>query len=402
MTKPRILLHAGQMKTGTSFLQSSIARNIRALEDSGIFYPSLQNNDRAANGAFSSGNLGKGEGDWARRVLDRVAEHPGKSAYLVSNEGLGGKILAQPERLHDFCSVAEVTIIYFLRDPEEHCISHYLQALKVGAIDGKISDYAKSYSAPQRSLKLIELSETVGAKIELANYSRHKKHLLQVFGRMLGLPADFGWELPPVETVNRSLTASEAVLQLGLMKHLGRRALLYVSRPLVSKLPSVAAEPLQLSDEARAAMLEHNRDAIAAINARLPEEEHLRVDPLPNRQRTPQPDDVVFSPAQIDVLCGAIGGALTRPAAARQARRLAKVITEIEEAVSKPSGPTAEMFTEARRLIGLLQSSSADEEDDAPNLARRKAMREAKAKGAGPRQGNARPAKRRKNQAAAD
>lgn len=402
MTKPRILLHAGQMKTGTSFLQSSLARNIRALEESGIFYPPLPNNDRAANGAFSSGNLGKGEADWASWVLGRVAEHPGKAAYLVSNEGLDTKIVAQPKRFQELCKSADVTVLYFVRDPEEHCISHYLQGLKAGTMGKSISTYARSYSAPQRALKLIELSDTVGASTEIANYSRHKKDLLQVFGRMLGLPADFAWELPPVETVNRSLTASEAVLQLGLMKHLGGLAQRYVSRPLVSKLRSVAAEPLQLSDEARAAMLEHNRDAIAAINARLPEEEHLRVDPLPNRQRTPQPDDVVFSPAQIDVLCGAIGGALARPAAARQARRLAKVITEIEEAVSKPSGPTAEMFTEARRLIGLLRSSSADEEEDAPNPARRKAMREAKAKGVAPRQANARPAKRRKNQAAAD
>lgn len=402
MTKPRILLHAGHGKTGTSYLQSALACSVRQLADCGIFYPHLPNMNRAAKGEFSSGNLGGRVTDWFDRISDAIAAEPTKDSYLFSNETLGKKLLQDPERLRALTEVGDVTIIWFMRDPEEHCVSAYLQALKAGVTEDDLSTFVSRYERPKDTLRLLSLSDELGVRLEIANYSRHKKDLLQVFGRMLGLPADFVWELPPVETVNRSLTASEAVLQLGLMKHLGGLAQRYVSRPLVSKLPSVATEPLQLSDEARAAMLEHNRDAIAAINARLPEEEHLRVDPLPNRQRTPQPDDVVFSPAQIDVLCGAIGGALARPAAARQARRLAKVITEIEEAVSKPSGPTAEMFTEARRLIGLLQSSSADEEDDAPNLARRKAMREAKAKGAGPRQGNARPAKRRKNQAAAD
>lgn len=229
---------------------------------------------------------------------------------------------------------------------------------------------------------MIEISDAAGARVELANYSRHKKDLLQVFGRMIGLPEDFPWQVPPVEAVNRSLTASEAYLQLGLMHHLGRVAQRYVSRPLVSKLASVSPDPLRLPDEARNEMLERNRESIDALNALLPEAERLNVDPLPQKERQVRPDDIVFSPAQIDILADAFGTALAKPAALRQARRLKRLLGEMEEASSAGAPPSAEMFAEANRLTDLLLSSSAAEDDAAgeePRPARALRRKEANA-----------------------
>src|SRR5262245_28751429 len=100
-----LYLHIGHGKTGTSYLQSSLALSIERLADRNIVYPRMGSVERGAKGLISSGNgsvfvllMSK------PKKVDEIAANP--ASHLFSYEGLMGK-LSQPEQHEALARFAE-------------------------------------------------------------------------------------------------------------------------------------------------------------------------------------------------------------------------------------------------------------------------------------------------------
>lgn len=92
----RVVLHAGLMKSGTSYLQQRLFANRELLHDQGLLLPGERWRDQVLAVSDVLGRQAAGpeaEGRW-QRLLDEVAAHPGD--VLVSMEFLGP---APPERI---------------------------------------------------------------------------------------------------------------------------------------------------------------------------------------------------------------------------------------------------------------------------------------------------------------
>jgi transposase InsO family protein len=72
--RQKIILHIGHGKTGSSYIQSSLALTAGRLREAGIEYPELRPFTRAKQGRISSGNLGHAK-NFVQTVTERWRQH---------------------------------------------------------------------------------------------------------------------------------------------------------------------------------------------------------------------------------------------------------------------------------------------------------------------------------------
>lgn len=291
---PRILaLHVGHGKTGSSYLQSWLALNAPELSRNGIAYP-LQSatgrvERRAQKGLFSMGN---------GFVLEEILAAPDPAAALASvvPEGDAPMLLFSDERLmrrlhgkmkgmQNLAGRAgfdELRILLFIRDPLEHACSLYLQLVQAHGLADSLNDFLGYYDLHAVVHAFLEdcyhLSPTpVSCNITVFNYRRVSASLLAAMRSWLALPSGkICALLPPRERVNRSLTPWELRLLRPLNRLLGDRSA-PLARCLVDRCPSLRAAALRPGRTAEIAFQERLAPVVAAINALVPPEHHLRL-----------------------------------------------------------------------------------------------------------------------------
>lgn len=223
-----IYLHAGHGKTGSSFLQSAFALNVATLEAQGIAYPlSDRMISRAASGVTTSGNRGVliGALREGRRALFDT-----ESSLLFSGEGLWSNFLDA-----DFTDTLtaqardsghRLAMLFFLRDPVEFQISVYLQNVQQGLEQSELNAYLAARGARlqvehlERAARVIDTVRAAGITLEVLNYSRVKRELIEVTAGFLGLDPARPLERPG-RTVNRSIGAMEVGMARGLAEGFG-------------------------------------------------------------------------------------------------------------------------------------------------------------------------------------
>lgn len=132
MTKKTLFVHIGSHKTATTFLQSSLSRNEKALNELSLIYPKA---GRIHEAHFKLGWQIKkmaahqpltGAGDWGN-VIEEINASKAR-AGVVSSEELG--IYCDPNKLSDLKKNFDVRIICYLRSPDGFMQSFYNQFIK--------------------------------------------------------------------------------------------------------------------------------------------------------------------------------------------------------------------------------------------------------------------------------
>ncbi|ESR26386.1 tetratricopeptide repeat protein [Lutibaculum baratangense] len=313
---PRTLyLHVGHSKTGSSYIQASLARSVRSLECAGIWYPPPPDLQLAASGGITSGN---------GRMLMRHEVAPdevpaGCHAILFSGEHLFEHLLAPAGRreVADWATAAgadAIEVLLFIRDPIEQVASDYQQAVKRHGSTMSIDDYASRYDKPVRVRDtLVALREIANIRAIVRNYSRVRGSLLRETAEWLGVSETL-LEPPAARQVNRSLTAGELTLQRALNAWLGASSPL-LSDPLCEKLPDITADEIRPSIAAQEAFWQRLGPCIAEVNALVEPEHRYRHDVAPGRERSAAPD-YLFSEAQLELIGRSFGAMIKKLRAA--------------------------------------------------------------------------------------
>ena len=321
--RQEIILHIGHSKTGSSFIQSSLALSVGSLREAGVEYPELPAFPftGAKRGAASSGNLGDAVG-FVDTVIDVAGRHAEAKRLLFSSESLFVRIGKEGGLLATLQESFDVTVILVVREFLAHALSNYNQRSKSELSPVSLADCLGRYNQPSAMLLVLQAIERAGCRAKIYNYSRHADHLLETFATAI----DVGPEVlvvPPSPRVNRSLDPAEYYLASRFNNVLGSSRKL-IAYSLCERLPqhSVGAPRIARHDydafRARMAPLE------AMLNERLPAAERYgSEEPIVIEEGDDASQgSLTFSTAQIDVLAESIGGEIMR--LRRQAERFPK------------------------------------------------------------------------------
>ena len=311
-----VYMHIGHGKTGSSFLQSTLALSQDALARHEYAYPLAEDvAQKARKGFITGGNL---------------RAKPGEFTTLVQSvpEGAGGKLLISAESLFRYlernadsfleeyqqvCAGVPLRILCYLRDPVDHAISAYHQKVKRSGYTKTMGDSLDQYQLPARTIAVLSALRAGGADVTVLNYSRHSKDLLGSLAGWLDLPSG-DLTTPNVGRVNRSLTNAELELQRLMNGHLGGQASRFVSDPLCNELPDIRSETPPLSRDALEGFLTRMRHEIATpeYQALVPETERPQVGEVADHiGRFPADSgQLTFTPEQLRVFVDSVSRVL--------------------------------------------------------------------------------------------
>ena len=306
--KQKIVIHIGHGKTGSSAIQTVLARNDGLLRAHGILYPEHASFAAARQGQVSSGNI---EPDrWFDQVIATVRANPGHALYLFSNETLFYRMDEFLAAYGDHRADFDFEIILFVREPLEKLGSSYQQAVKRRGFAGRLRDFAEHDTDTILAASLLERLEQHQVPFTVFNYSVTGRTSVQSFLRHLGL-----WDLIAREgqgeigTVNRSLTAAELGLVLYVNRIFGAQFGSLISDELVDQLPHLPADPVPIDAEIKDQVIAANRQAVAALNKYLAADQRLKLD-----IKVAQPsaaDPISLSNEQAEIVRKAFPGTLT-------------------------------------------------------------------------------------------
>ena len=194
MNVPRLILHVGHPKTGTSALQSSFALSVEALAAQGIHYSPAGSLDLARDGKITSGNVNP------LRLVETynraVRTAAGAEAVLLSNEACFIAFEKDPAPLRRLTEQGvPVEIVLFLRDPLDWAGSSYMQSIKRHG--GK-----RSFSEFLPNARFLERGRAFPRDLRCAEPAGLHGELLAVRGRAGA--ADGGAPLPAARHAGRT------------------------------------------------------------------------------------------------------------------------------------------------------------------------------------------------------
>ena len=246
----RLALHIGHGKTGSSALQSWLARHSEALLVQGIAYPlcspvSGHTEREAAQGRFSMGNGFVFEELLATGRLGDQAWIPPQAHTLVFSCERWTRQWRQrwPEIQ---CSAAaagfQTDVLLLVRDPLDHAHSLYRQMVKAHGYAADLDTWMSEYELPEVVLEVLEALERLSLPCAIHNYSRCASELLSPLAAWLALPQPWLHQHPlALQRVN----AAPAALVGRTSSHEAQRAMLLRLWPVLESLN------LRLPPEAR-------------------------------------------------------------------------------------------------------------------------------------------------------
>lgn len=274
-----LYVHIGHHKTGSTFLQNTLALSTASLRAAGCEFPvapglraKLERNPARINSGNGSG-LFTGAAD---RIL---ADLPHPDKLILSSETLYFDVEAAsfPDavaRLNE--RYGPVRMLLFVRDPVELLISGWQQSVKRHGGRARIETFFGRDSYVGELLRVLErLRDTPGIELTVQNYSRVRRAMVDVAEAWLGIP---GGTLtpPPVAQVNRSLTQGELSVQLFLNRVFGKKARIFADR-MCQHFPDRMAAALNPPADLWVAYREASAGTIGRVNAILPDEAALQV-----------------------------------------------------------------------------------------------------------------------------
>jgi hypothetical protein len=278
-TLRKIVLHIGHGKTGSSAIQSALARNHELLKSAGILYPEGRTSELARRGEVTSGNI-EIENWFEGQVIPIARAADRYSTILFSNENLFHAFDVFLDRHRAYEAEFAFEIILFVREPFEKLNSAFQQAVKRRGFAGDIAEFAKADTDADRAASILRTLDARGVPFRLFNYSALRRSAVQAFFEHLGV-----WDLvraggqAEVGTVNRSLTAAELDFLRHVNQLFGAEFGWVIADALVHRLPDLKPDMVPIDAETSRHFREKNIRAVEEINAFLPASEQLRLDP---------------------------------------------------------------------------------------------------------------------------
>ncbi len=138
MTRPRVVLHVGLPKTGTTFLQSSLRRNRKALKAAGVRYPvGNEADDRMflaaldVRGTRKAWGRSRTEVDGSWDLLCRKAR-AFDGTTVISHELLAGASVHRIVAAMTMLKGLEVHVVVTARDPARQAVAEWQEGIKHG------------------------------------------------------------------------------------------------------------------------------------------------------------------------------------------------------------------------------------------------------------------------------
>lgn len=308
-------MHVGHGKTGSSFLQSTLANSVDILATHEIAYPLMpETAERARAGKITSGNLRPGSGH-INRLLRRGWDGPNER-LLLSSEAYFLKMRSKGflDRIRHLLPDADLQILLFIRDPLDHAVSNYQQVVKRHGYVADFDQFLKEYNIPRRVGQFVDWVRSLGVTVHMRNYSRISKDLKGAFEGWLGMPQ--GSLVPPArQQINRSLNVPEMAMQLAFNRHYGKAAP-FVSDALCEDLPDIRAARPPVSAERLDGFIKRMHATIETLDFGdcLPADEGYRLPTLEEATALFEPPAegpvYAFTADQLDVFARAISARL--------------------------------------------------------------------------------------------
>lgn len=316
-----VVLHIGTGKTGTTTLQSVLARSRDRLAVDGTLYPRTFGNLRHLRFGFfvmpdaqlvrspewlRAGNAEK-DPEQLRRTLRRRWRRELTAdvrRVLISDEGLYRRNAATIKGVRGFTDTmgGSVRVIAYLRPQDEHVASNYQQVVKGGEIarfaEWVETDLAHTYDYHRhlaRWREHLDPDEFVVRRFDPASFVGGS--LVDDFLETAGLSVTSA-DLTTVERKNESLSAEAVellrILNIFRVEHEGARAGLIINRDRVERLRVVPGPTLVLADD----LLDRFMARWAESNRRVANE--FLDDPSGGLFRTPRSRDGTTTDQRLD------------------------------------------------------------------------------------------------------
>ena len=307
-----VILHVGHGKTGSSAIQSYLASNQALLMEYGIYYPLHMSFERARQGKTTSGNLSAFISPVWSPVVIKESESAPCTKVLFSNEGLFPRILDDSSPLHAVTKKFNLKIILYVRNPADHAISAYGQAIKRQGERREIDHWISSYNRPAEVRHFLNICRGLNIPVSIKNYSRTKS-LEKGFVRLIlddKAEEFYAKSVKLRSNVNRSLTRSECELQRQFNRYCDRKTSRLIAESLVDNLPDIPSENDQISAPTLQNIRARFQDVIDEINLSLGEGEKLEV----HECIPPSENDEIycFSKEQLGVLARSVSDAISK------------------------------------------------------------------------------------------
>ena len=130
MTKPRLFLHIGEPKTGTTAIQTFLLANRAALRRKGFLYPLAGVHDsahRKLSPAFYAASLTNNDAAETLEAVLREVREAGCATTILSFEGF---CLDNPRSLAGLAREFDVKVVYYLRRQDHLFESRYAQHVR--------------------------------------------------------------------------------------------------------------------------------------------------------------------------------------------------------------------------------------------------------------------------------
>jgi len=264
---PKLILHAGIHKTGTTAIQAFARKNRSAFAESGILYPQGRTNKRweqpaEAHHEFAHALADKGKclkwnqvenltKSWAKEASDKGLD------VLISSEAIYRHVLSSVQgswvekrkgylnRLSNALSEFDVSVVLVLRRQDDYIKSLFQEAVMKNTPAGRKAfvDFRKQYLADHKKASFYEnlrLFEAFFPKVNVLIYEDlvHNPGLCANFFSHLGLDNK---NMAEVGVVRRSLDPRQTVLKIFLNRAIASpgqnaKALSWIHSPPVQEL----------------------------------------------------------------------------------------------------------------------------------------------------------------------
>ena len=226
----RTLIHAGNLKTGSTAIQAVLMRLRPKLAERGVMMPGLEAGDRAHYKLAHETKLtGQAVGGPATRQMRvRLKKRDPSEVTLLTSETF---MSSSPKELHDLMASARVkdpTILFYVRPHASLIASLYLQHIKTGIYMDSIEDRLTHLGrlAAIMFIERIEHYSTVFGKgaLMVREFSRDRlvdKSIVADFWKAFQLPEDlFAQALATEEVRNPTPTQEVALLVRAIGLHM--------------------------------------------------------------------------------------------------------------------------------------------------------------------------------------
>lgn len=167
---PRVVLHVGTPKSGTTFVQRKLVRNAGTLQETGVLVPLATAEERPATLAFRAAldltgkRMGRPasfvDGYW-RRLVEVVSSHAGD--VIVSHEAFARCTPEQAARaVRELGATHEVHALVTARDLARSLVSAWLEGLKYGTTHDLAEHLARAEAGSLAVMGSLDLPLVLG------------------------------------------------------------------------------------------------------------------------------------------------------------------------------------------------------------------------------------------------